>query len=227
MTQPSSRRSSTIVVLTILATLALAPAATAHVPRPGTAGSRSRPKPTTASRSSRFGRTVTTCARSPTSTATPLPRTGRRTAAGSPSRYNDCSVGIMDADGGDLQPDRRRSRPLPERSVVHARRDAPRVRTLRLVGDRGSTKIWSMKPDGSDKRFVTGAGETDPNVSPDGAKLSFKDSDVEVRCGSRTWMAAASSRSRPRSRSPTSTTGRPTGSTSCSATTPNRRRPTR
>jgi Tol biopolymer transport system component len=42
----------------------------------------------------------------------------------------------------------------------------------------GLHEIWSMKPDGSDKKVVTGAGETDPNVSPDGRRLSFKDSDV-------------------------------------------------
>ena len=35
-------------------------------------------------------------------------------------------------------------------------------------------EIWSMKVDGSDKRFVTGAGGPDPNVSPDGQKISFK-----------------------------------------------------
>ena len=70
--------------LTILANLRSRP------PRPplfpiGTVGSRSRPRPTTASRSSPFDRTARTCARSPTSTAMPSTRTGRRTAAGSPS----------------------------------------------------------------------------------------------------------------------------------------------
>src|SRR4029079_19526217 len=35
-------------------------------------------------------------------------------------------------------------------------------------------QIWSMKVDGSDQRFLTDAGQTDPNVSPDGQKISFK-----------------------------------------------------
>ena len=35
-------------------------------------------------------------------------------------------------------------------------------------------QIWSMKIDGSDQRFVTGVGGPDPNVSPDGRKISFK-----------------------------------------------------
>ena len=39
-------------------------------------------------------------------------------------------------------------------------------------------EIWSMKVDGSDQRRVTGAGGPDPNVSPDGLRLSFKGGDV-------------------------------------------------
>ena len=35
-------------------------------------------------------------------------------------------------------------------------------------------QIWSMKTDGSDQQFITGAGGPDPNVSPDGQKISFK-----------------------------------------------------
>ena len=38
----------------------------------------------------------------------------------------------------------------------------------------GLHEIWSMKPDGSDKRVVTGAGETDPNVSPDGRRCELQ-----------------------------------------------------
>jgi Tol biopolymer transport system component len=35
-------------------------------------------------------------------------------------------------------------------------------------------EIWIMKVDGSDQRLLTDAGGPDPNVSPDGRKLSYK-----------------------------------------------------
>jgi len=49
----------------------------------------------------------------------------------------------------------------------------------RLVYDRFDfalevEQVWSMKIDGSDQRFISDAGGTDPNVSPDGRKISFK-----------------------------------------------------
>ena len=87
--------------------------------------------------------------------------------------FNDCSVAIMDADGSDLSliaddPDLCQSDPsfTPDGT--------------RLVFEHfdwkgtGADEVWSMEPDGSDKQFVTGAGAVDPNVSPDGRKLSFK-----------------------------------------------------
>ena len=38
----------------------------------------------------------------------------------------------------------------------------------------GLDEVWSMRPGRSDKRLATGAGHVDPNVSPDGRRLSFK-----------------------------------------------------
>jgi len=86
---------------------------------------------------------------------------------------NDCSVAIMDADGSYLSliaddPNLCQSDPsfTPDGS--------------RLVFEHfdwmgtGLDEVWSMKPDGSDKGVVTGAGAVDANVSPDGRKLSFK-----------------------------------------------------
>jgi Tol biopolymer transport system component len=85
---------------------------------------------------------------------------------------NDCETVVMDADGGDLSviasdPDLCQNDPswTPDGS--------------RLVYDRFDfaievEQIWSMKPDGSDRKFVADGGGADPNVSPDGQKLSFK-----------------------------------------------------
>jgi Tol biopolymer transport system component len=86
---------------------------------------------------------------------------------------NDCSVAVIDADGTDLiliadDPNLCQSDPswIPDGS--------------RLVFEHfdwmgtGLDEVWSMKPDGSDKQLVTGAGAVDPNMSPDGRKLSFK-----------------------------------------------------
>jgi Tol biopolymer transport system component len=90
---------------------------------------------------------------------------------------NECSVAIMDADGSDLgliadDPTMCQSDPsfTPDGArLVFGHFD--------WLGT-GLHEVWRMEPDGSDKRVVTGAGETDPNVSPDGRKLSFKDSSV-------------------------------------------------
>jgi Tol biopolymer transport system component len=85
---------------------------------------------------------------------------------------NDCSVAIMDADGGNLStlgddPALCQNDPsfTPDGSrLVYTRFDpVPEVE-----------QIWSMNVDGSDKQFITDAGGPDPNVSPDGQKISFK-----------------------------------------------------
>ena len=84
----------------------------------------------------------------------------------------ECETAVMDADGGNVSviasdPDLCQNDPswTPDGS--------------RLVYDRFDfalevEQIWSMKPDGSDKKFVADGGGADPNVSPDGRKLSFK-----------------------------------------------------
>jgi Tol biopolymer transport system component len=84
----------------------------------------------------------------------------------------ECETAVMDADGGNLNviasdPDSCQGDPswTPDGS--------------RLVYDRFDfalevEQIWSMKPDGSDKKFLADGGGADPNVSPDGQKLSFK-----------------------------------------------------
>ena len=67
-------------------------------------------------------------------------------------------------------------------------------------------QIWSMNIDGTDQQFITDAGGPDPNVSPDGQKISFKGGlDGALFVAKST--AAGSSRSRRRSRSPTARLG--------------------
>ena len=87
--------------------------------------------------------------------------------------FNDCSVGIMDADGGNLSliaddPGLCQSDPsfTPDgRRLLFEHFD--------WLGT-GADEVWSMKLDGSDKRLVTSSGAVDPNMSPDGSKVSFK-----------------------------------------------------
>jgi Tol biopolymer transport system component len=84
----------------------------------------------------------------------------------------ECETAVMDADGGSLSviasdPDLCQGDPswTPDGSrLVYDRFDF----TLEVE------QIWSMKPDGSDKKFVAAGAGADPNVSPDGHKLSFK-----------------------------------------------------
>ena len=86
---------------------------------------------------------------------------------------NDCAVAIMNADGSDVRliaddPGLCQSDPsfTPDgERIVFEHFD--------WIGT-GLDEVWSMRLDGSDKRKVTGAGAVDPNVSPDGRQLSFK-----------------------------------------------------
>jgi Tol biopolymer transport system component len=85
---------------------------------------------------------------------------------------NDCAIDIMDANGGNLHeiasdPDLC----LGDASFTP---DGQRLVYTRFDPALEVEQIWSMKTDGSDQRFITGAGGPDPNVSPDGQKVSFK-----------------------------------------------------
>jgi Tol biopolymer transport system component len=84
---------------------------------------------------------------------------------------DDCSIAMVEADGDNLH----HVASDPDRCLSDAS-FTPDGR--RLVYDRydpalDSDQIWSMTVDGSDQRFITDGGP-DPNVSPDGRKLSFK-----------------------------------------------------
>ena len=85
---------------------------------------------------------------------------------------NECSVAIMDADGSDLSIIAKD--PALCQSDSSFTPDGSRLVYIRYDPARDVEQIWSMKVDGSDKRFITGAGGPDPNVSPDGRKISFK-----------------------------------------------------
>jgi Tol biopolymer transport system component len=93
---------------------------------------------------------------------------GRRIAFG----LNECSVAVMDADGGNLSviasdPDLCLGDPAYTP-------DGSRLLYVHFDFALDQEHIWSMNPDGSDQRFVTDAGGPDPNVSPGGEQLSFK-----------------------------------------------------
>jgi Tol biopolymer transport system component len=93
---------------------------------------------------------------------------GRRIAL----TINECSVAIMDADGGNLSviaedPD------LCQGDASFTP-DGARLVYTRFDPALVVEQIWSMKVEGSDQQFITGAGGPDPNVSPDGQKISFK-----------------------------------------------------
>ena len=142
--------------------------------------------------------------------------TGRRMAAASPLPSTTVRWRIIDADGSGPQPHRRRPGHVPERSVVHP--DGTRLvfGHFDWMGT-GLHEVWSMKPDGR----TSGASPVQVGqirtCRPMAGSLSFKDSDVGAL-----WVqnmdGRASSRSRRRSRSPTSTIGRPMGNISCSVT---------
>jgi Tol biopolymer transport system component len=85
---------------------------------------------------------------------------------------NDCAIDMMDADGGNLHeiasdPDLC----LGDASFTP---DGARLVYTRFDPALEAEQVWSMKVDGSDQQFITDAGGPDPNVSPDGQKISFK-----------------------------------------------------
>ncbi len=85
---------------------------------------------------------------------------------------NECSVAVMDADGDNL--DVIASDPDLCQGDPSYTPDGSRLVYVRFDPALDVEQIWSMKTDGSDQRFVTGLGGPDPNVSPDGRKISFK-----------------------------------------------------
>jgi Tol biopolymer transport system component len=84
----------------------------------------------------------------------------------------ECAIGMMDADGGNLH----EIASEPGRCLGDANftPDGTRLVYTRFDFALEVEQIWSMKVDGSDRRFITDAGGPDPNVSPDGRKISFK-----------------------------------------------------
>ena len=85
---------------------------------------------------------------------------------------NECAIALMDADGGNLH--EIASDPDLCLSDANFTPDGQRVVYTHFEFAIDVEQIWSMKLDGSDQRFITGAGGPDPNVSPDGRKISFK-----------------------------------------------------
>jgi Tol biopolymer transport system component len=85
---------------------------------------------------------------------------------------NDCSIDMMDADGGNLH--EIASDPDLCLSDASFTPDGARLVYTRFDPAVEAEQIWSMKVDGSDQEFITDAGGPDPNVSPDGQKISFK-----------------------------------------------------
>jgi Tol biopolymer transport system component len=84
---------------------------------------------------------------------------------------NECAIALMDADGGNLHevasdPDLC----LGDASFTP---EGARLVYTRFDPALEVEQIWSMKTDGSDQQFITDAGGPDPNVSPDGQKISF------------------------------------------------------
>lgn len=162
---------ATAAILTILAALALAPAASATFPaRNGLIAFQVQTdhgvQIFTIRPNGHDLRQITNVAGD--ATAADWSPDGRRIAFS----FNECSVGIMDADGSDL------SLIADDSSLCQAdpsfTPDGTRLVYTRFDPVPEVEQIWSMRLDGSDQRFVTGAGGPDPNVSPDGQKLSFK-----------------------------------------------------
>ena len=85
---------------------------------------------------------------------------------------NECAIAVMDADGGNLH--EIASDPGKCLSDANYTPDGARLVYTSFEFAPELEEIWSMKADGSDQRFLTDAGGPDPNVSPDGRKLSYK-----------------------------------------------------
>ena len=171
---PRRRRASVlaIVALAALATLALAPAASATYPaRNGliafhVEGGQNGPQIFTVRPNGKQLRQITHV-----DGAAALPDwspDGQRIVF----TLNECAIGVMDADGGNLH--EVASDAGACLNDANYTPDGARFVFTRFDFALEVEQIWSMKPDGSDKKFVADGGGADPNVSPDGRKLSFK-----------------------------------------------------
>lgn len=85
---------------------------------------------------------------------------------------NDCSIALIDADGGSL--DEIASDPDACLNDASFTPDGSRLVFTRFDVALEVEEIWSMSVDGTDRRFITDVGGPDPNVSPNGLKVSFK-----------------------------------------------------
>jgi Tol biopolymer transport system component len=85
---------------------------------------------------------------------------------------NDCAIAVMDWDGANLH--EIASDPDLCMNDANFTPDGARLVYTRLDPALEIEQVWSMKTDGSDQQFITGAGGPDPNVSPNGQKISFK-----------------------------------------------------
>ena len=171
---PRRRRASVlaIVALAALATLALAPAASATYPaRNGliafhVEGGQNGPQIFTVRPNGKQLRQITHV-----DGAAALPDwspDGQRIVF----TLNECAIGVMDADGGNLH--EVASDAGACLNDANYTPDGARFVFTRFDFALEVEQIWSMKIDGSDQQFITDAGGPDPNVSPDGRKLSFK-----------------------------------------------------
>lgn len=85
---------------------------------------------------------------------------------------NECAIALIDADGGNLhEVASDEGACLGDANFTP---DGARLVFTQFDFAIEVESIWSMKVDGSDQRFITNLGGPDPNVSPDGRKISFK-----------------------------------------------------
>jgi Tol biopolymer transport system component len=89
---------------------------------------------------------------------------------------NECSIALINPDGRNL--DVIASDPDLCQGDPAFTPDGARLVYVRFDPALEIEQVWSMKTDGTDKHFVTGLGGPDPNVSPDGRKISFKGPDA-------------------------------------------------
>jgi Tol biopolymer transport system component len=85
---------------------------------------------------------------------------------------NECAIALVDADGANVH--EIASDPDACLNDANFTPDGERLVFTRFDFAVEVEQIWSMKTDGSDQQFITDAGGPDPNVSPDGRKISFK-----------------------------------------------------